>query len=194
MAKDPASAYANGAALGAAALAAAGGSEPPPRRLRPWWTRRGAASGRFAAPRRSSRRAAAELLAALEHAAARAARLREALADMPPESVERRLAEVRAGQDPGKARLVAALAQHLAVQRRMQAAAGRLRRATTERILLELETVRGRVLAEEAGAGRSLGRAAETSWRRSPTSWSRRWGIRHLGWLPRAPRGPTMRP
>ena len=45
---------------------------------------------------------AADLVAAFEHAAVRAALLREALADTPPERIERRLAEVRAGQDPAR--------------------------------------------------------------------------------------------
>jgi hypothetical protein len=63
------------------------------------------------------------------------------------------LAEVRAGRDPGKAKLVAALAQQLAVQRRMQAALAAYD-VETERILLELETVRGEVLARgETSAG-----------------------------------------
>ena len=91
----------------------------------------------------------------LEHAAERARLLREALADTPPEAIERRLAEVRAGQDSGKARLVAALAQHLAVQRRMRAALDAYD-AETERILLELETVRGRVLADDSAAAERL--------------------------------------
>ena len=93
---------------------------------------------------------------ALERAAERAGLLREALADTPPEQIERRLAEVRAGSDPGKARLVAALAQHLAVQRKMRAALDAFD-AETERILLELETVRGRVLADDPRAGERLG-------------------------------------
>ena len=98
---------------------------------------------------------AAALLVALEYAADRARLVREALAETPPERIERRLAEVRAGQDPGKARLVAALAQHLAVQRRMRAALVAYD-AESERILLELETVRGRLLADEDAAGARL--------------------------------------
>ncbi len=98
---------------------------------------------------------AAALLAALEHAAERARLLREALAETPPERIEQRLADVRAGHDPGKARLVAALAQHLAVQRRMRAALDAYD-AETERILLELETVRGRLLPDEGAAAERL--------------------------------------
>ena len=89
----------------------------------------------------------------------RARLLREALADTPPERVERRLAEVRAGSDPGKARLVAALAQQLAVRRRHATALADFD-AEVERILVELETARGRVLADDAAAGEPLGRAA----------------------------------
>jgi hypothetical protein len=81
--------------------------------------------------------------------------LREALADTPPERIERRLAEVRGGQDAGKAKLVAALARHLAVQRKMQAALAAYD-ADSERILIELETVRGRVLADDTAAGEKL--------------------------------------
>jgi hypothetical protein len=108
---------------------------------------------RVAAPELSD--SAAALLATFEHAAARAALLREALTDTPPERVQQRLAEVRAGRDPGKAKLVAALAKHLAVQRKMQTALAGFD-ADTERILLELESVRGRVLADETAAGERL--------------------------------------
>jgi hypothetical protein len=159
MAKDPAARYESGAALGAAALAAAGESQPvaaAPVLLEA--ARRCERGIRVAAPELAGN--AAELLAAFEHAAVRAALLREALADAPPERVERRLAEVRAGQDPGKAKLVAALARHLAVQRKMQAALAAFD-ADTERILLELETVRGEVLA--AGATSAEGRASRAS-------------------------------
>ena len=62
---------------------------------------------------------------------------------------------MRAGSDPGKARLVAALAQQLAVRRRMQTALADFD-AEVERILVELETVRGRVLADDAAAGEPL--------------------------------------
>ncbi|MDA0185821.1 hypothetical protein OJ997_36290 [Solirubrobacter phytolaccae] len=88
------------------------------------------------------------MLSALEHAAERARLIVEALADHPPEAVERRLAEVRAGADAGKAKLVAALASQLAVQRRMRAALGGWE-SEIERLLVELETVRGRVLADD---------------------------------------------
>ena len=154
LAKDPAERYESGAALGVAAIAAAGGSQPSPLLDAARRCERGI---RVAAPEFAGH--AAALLAAFEHAAARAALLREALADTPPERIERRHAEVRGGQDPGKAKLVAALARHLAVQRRMQAALAAYD-ADTERILIELETVRGRILAlgvaDDVAAGERL--------------------------------------
>ena len=147
LAKEPAKRFESGAALGAAAVAAAGG--PKPNELLESARRsergiRAAASPEIAAQ-------AATLLARLEHAAERARLLREALTETPPEQIERRLGEVRAGQDAGKAKLVAALARHLATQRRMQSALAAFD-AETERILLELETVRGRLLTEDADA------------------------------------------
>ena len=151
LAKDPAQRYGSGAELGAAALAAAGGSQPSA----PLEAARRSERGIRAAAGPAVAAQAAAPLAALEHAGERARLLREALAETPPERIEQRLAEVRAGRDPGKARLVAALAQHLAVQRRMQAALEAFD-AETERILLELETVRGRVLADDATAGERL--------------------------------------
>jgi hypothetical protein len=162
LAKDPAERFASGAALGAAALAAAGGSGSaggvataggtrPTSALET--ARRTEGAIRAAAPELAI--GAAALLAALEHAAERARLLREALADTPSEQIERRLADVRTGQDPGKARLVAALAKQLAVQRRMRAALDAYD-AETERILIELETVRGRLLADEGAAAERL--------------------------------------
>ncbi len=157
MAKDPADRYESGAAFGAAALAAAGGTGGRAVMASPLEAaRRSESAIRAVAPGSEAAAGAAALLSALEHAAERAGLLREALADTPPEQIERRLAEVRAGSDPGKARLVAALAQHLAVQRKMRAALDAFD-AETERILLELETVRGRVLADDPRAGERLG-------------------------------------
>jgi serine/threonine-protein kinase len=159
MAKDPAARYESGAALGAAALAAAGESQAvAPAAVLLEAARHCERGIRVAAPELAGN--AAELLAAFEHAAVRAALLREALADAPPERVERRLAEVRAGQDPGKAKLVAALARHLAVQRKMQTALAAFD-ADAERIVAQLETLRGRVLA--AGASNEEGRAPGAS-------------------------------
>ena len=151
LAKEPAQRFENGAALGAAARAAAGGPRPSELLENARRSERGI---RAAASPEIAEQAAA-LLAKLEHAAERARLLREALTETPPAQIERRLAEVRAGQDPGKAKLVAALAQHLAVQRRMQSALAAFD-AETERILLELETVRGRLLTEDADARAQL--------------------------------------
>jgi hypothetical protein len=158
LAKNPAERFASGAELGAAALAAAAAGVTPAS-----GTSAASPSSVLDAARRTERaiRAAAPelagnaaaLLAALEDAAERARLLREALAETPPERIEQRLADVRARQDPGKARLVAALAQHLAVQRRMRAALDAYD-AETERILLELETVRGEMLTPGSEASR----------------------------------------
>ena len=60
-----------------------------------------------------------------------------------------------AGSDPGKARLVAALASQLVGDAPDAGRAGRLN-AEIERIVVELETVRGRVLADEADAAARL--------------------------------------
>jgi serine/threonine-protein kinase len=149
LAKDPAERFASGAELGAAAAAAAG-----------------VGADRLEAARRAARGIAAAdpalagsaeaALGALEHAVARARLIEEALADTPVASVERRLAAVRAGADPGKARLVAALASQLSVTRRMQAALDGWN-VEIQRIVVELETVRGRVLADEAAAAERLG-------------------------------------
>ena len=181
LAKDPLERYESGAALGVAAIAAAGGSQPSPLLDAARRCERGirAAAPEFAGD-------AAGLLAAFEHAATRAALLREALADTPPERIERRLAEVRAGQDAGKAKLVAALARHLAVQRKMQTALAAYD-ADTERILIELETVRGRVLADDTAAAERLAASAGRDRDDRRDARSRRWGIHHLGKLLRVP-------
>jgi serine/threonine-protein kinase len=156
LAKEPGERYESGAALGAAALAAAATAGPDPLEA----ARRSERGIRAAAPGTQVAVDAARALAALERAAARAQLLREALAETPPEQVERRLADVRAGSDPGKARLVAALAQQLAVRRRMAAALAGFD-TEVERISVELETVRGRVLADDAAAAEPLGALQE---------------------------------
>ena len=96
---------------------------------------------------------AAEAVASLEHAVTRARLIEQALTDAPAEQVERRLADVRAGSDPGKAKLVAALASQLAVQRRMQAVLDAYN-ADIERLLVEARD------RPRAGAG-GRGAAAE---------------------------------
>ena len=141
LAKDPAERFGSGAELGAAAIAAAG-----PELDRVDVARRAAAGIAAADPLLAVR--ASETVALLEHAVTRARLIEQALADSPPEQVERRLADVRGGSDPGKAKLVAALASQLAVQRRMQGVLDAYN-ADIERLLVELEVVRGRVLSEQ---------------------------------------------
>ena len=84
---------------------------------------------------------------AMEDGARRAQLLYEALAESPPAAVEQRLAEVRG--DPSKAELAAALESQLAVLRRME---GQLQRFydEMERILVELDTVRGNLVSVSA--------------------------------------------
>ena len=75
-----------------------------------------------------------------------------AIAESPPAAVEQRLAEVR--DDESKAELTAALESQLAVQHRME---GQLQRFydEMERILVELDTVRGNLLSVSASTERA---------------------------------------
>jgi chromosome segregation ATPase len=84
---------------------------------------------------------------AMEDGARRAQLLYEALAESPPASVERRRAEVRG--DPSKVELTAALENQLLVLRRME---GQLQRFydEMERVLVELDTVRGNLVSVSA--------------------------------------------
>jgi hypothetical protein len=84
---------------------------------------------------------------AMEDGARRAQLLYEALSESPPAYVEERLAQVRG--DPSKAELVTALESQLAVQRRME---GQLQRFydEMERVLIELDTVRGNLVSVSA--------------------------------------------
>jgi hypothetical protein len=84
---------------------------------------------------------------AMEDGAGRAQLLYEALAESPPAAVERRLAEVQG--DPSKAELTAALRDQVAVQRRMEAQLQRFY-DEMERILVELDTVRGNLVSVSA--------------------------------------------
>ncbi len=84
---------------------------------------------------------------AMEDGARRAQLLYEALSESPPAGVERRLAEVR--DDPSKTELTAALESQLAVQRRMEAQLQRFY-DEMERILVELDTVRGNLVSVSA--------------------------------------------
>ena len=86
---------------------------------------------------------------AMEDGARRAQLLYEALSESPPGPVEQRLAQVR--DDPSKAELTAALESQLAVLRRMQ---GQLQRFydEMERVLVELDTVRGNLVSVSASS------------------------------------------
>ncbi|HEX2415204.1 MAG TPA: hypothetical protein VHJ37_08315 [Thermoleophilaceae bacterium] len=86
---------------------------------------------------------------AMEDGARRAQLLYEALAESPPGLVEQRLAQVR--DDPSKAELNAALENQLAVLRRME---GQLQRFydEMERVLVELDTVRGNLVSVSASS------------------------------------------
>jgi hypothetical protein len=89
---------------------------------------------------------------AMEDGARRAQLLYEALAESPPAAVEQRLAEVRG--DESRAELTAALESQLAVLRRME---GQLQRFydEMERILVELDTVRGNLVSVSASSERA---------------------------------------
>ena len=84
---------------------------------------------------------------AMEDGARRAQLLYEALAETQPAWVEQRLGEVQ--DDPSKAELTAALENQLAVLRRME---GQLQRFydEMERVLVELDTVRGNLVSVSA--------------------------------------------
>lgn len=87
---------------------------------------------------------------AMEGTAARAQTLYEALAETPPARVAARLEQVRG--EPGKQGLAEALEHQLRVQRRME---GQLRRFydEMERMVIELDTVRGSLLTVSASEG-----------------------------------------
>ena len=93
------------------------------------------------------------LVATMHDAAARAQRLHEGLRDAPPDEVAARLERVKAEDDPAKADLVAALGDQLAVQRRMEAQLGHFY-AEMDRMLIELDTVRGHLVSVSASSGR----------------------------------------
>jgi chromosome segregation ATPase len=84
---------------------------------------------------------------AIEDGGRRAQLLYEALAETQPAWVEQRLSEVR--DDPSKAELTAALENQLVVLRRME---GQLQRFydEMERVLVELDTVRGNLVSVSA--------------------------------------------
>jgi hypothetical protein len=92
---------------------------------------------------------------ALEDTARRAQSLADALRDTPPVQVERRIAEVK-GQ-PGKVELTEALTTQLTTLQRMQAQLGRFG-DEMERILVELDTIRGQIVSVGASTGNAKGR------------------------------------
>jgi hypothetical protein len=88
-------------------------------------------------------------VATMWQTAGRAELLREGLTDTPPEAVAGRLEQVKSAGDPEKAGLVEALTQQLEVQLKMEA---QLRRFydQMEKLLVELDTVRGHLLTVSA--------------------------------------------
>lgn len=86
------------------------------------------------------------LVSLMELSASRAQLLHEALRDSPPARVEARLREL---EGSGKAELIAALEHQLSVQRRMQAQLGSFY-DQMERVVVELETIRGSLLSVSA--------------------------------------------
>jgi hypothetical protein len=91
------------------------------------------------------------LVATMHAAAARAQRLHEGLRDAPPDEVAARLDRVEAEHDPARASLIGALADQLAVQRRMEAQLGRFY-DEMDRMLIELDTVRGNLISVSASS------------------------------------------
>ena len=84
---------------------------------------------------------------AIEESARRAELLYEALSESPPQAVQQRLGEVRG--DPTKVELTQALESQLSVLGRMQAQLERFY-DEMERILVELDTVRGNLVSVSA--------------------------------------------
>jgi len=91
-------------------------------------------------------------LRAMEDGARRAQLLYEALAETPPAWVEQRLAQVRS--DPAKAELAAALETQLGVLRKMEVQMQRFY-DEMERVLVELDTVRGNLVSASASSERA---------------------------------------
>jgi hypothetical protein len=86
---------------------------------------------------------------ALEHTAERAQLLHDALADTPVARVSERLAQVRSRRGERAADLIEALEHQLRVQRRMEAQLKRFY-DEMERIIVELDTVRGTIVSVSA--------------------------------------------
>jgi hypothetical protein len=92
---------------------------------------------------------------AMEDTARRAQSLADALRDTPPVNVQRRLAEVKG--DPGKVELTEALTTQLTTLQRMQAQLSRFG-DEMERILVELDTIRGQIVSVSATTGAAKGK------------------------------------
>ena len=84
---------------------------------------------------------------AIEDSAGRAQLLYEALSESPPQYVQQRLGEIK--DDPSKAELKQALETQLSVQKRMEVQLQRFY-DEMERILVELDTVRGSLVSVSA--------------------------------------------
>jgi hypothetical protein len=93
------------------------------------------------------------LVTTMHEVAERAQRLHDGLRDARPEDVAARIERVKAENDPEKDELVKALGDQLAVQRRME---GQLGHFYTEmdRMLIELDTVRGNLISVSAATSR----------------------------------------
>jgi hypothetical protein len=89
------------------------------------------------------------LVATMQDAAKRAQRLHEGLRDARPEDIVARLNKVKAENDPSKDDLIGALSDQLAVQRRMEAQLSHFY-AEMDRMLIELDTVRGNLISVSA--------------------------------------------
>ncbi len=86
---------------------------------------------------------------AMEGTATRAQLLYEALGESPPAQVEARLAEVQASADPSRSELAAALTGQVTVLRRMERQLQSFY-DQMEKILVELDTVRGNLVSVSA--------------------------------------------
>lgn len=93
-------------------------------------------------------------LEAMDSTAVRAQLLYEALSDTPPAEVEKRLAAVRRGGLPETRELEAALDVQLSTLRRMEKQLNRFF-TEMERIIVELDTVRGQVVSMSVSADRT---------------------------------------
>ena len=92
------------------------------------------------------------LVEAMEQTALRAQLLRDGLDDAPPAEVARRLEELRTRPHRSRRELEAALEKQLFVQRRLEHQLGRFH-AHMDRMLVELDTVRGSLISASVSAG-----------------------------------------